>query len=180
MITLRNLILNISKGQSSVAPRYMLIGLDSVYEKLKGKIRVLKAESIEGGTQIYLQVPSETRQNLTYDVVFKISSEDRMTLDTPIKVFSNSPNFAYNFVFVFYRENSLLFPEKYPRDMLSLAPRVRNPYGLYGFDKHVYSSLKYIYKMRLGDIVLRTQSFNVPNVADFNMKKSERNTSSPS
>ena len=174
MVTLRNLMLNISKGQSGAAPRYLLMGLDQVYEKIKGQIVVLKAQDSNRGTTVYLSVPSETKSNLKYDIVYWFNSEDKINLDTPLKVYSNSPNFAYNFAYVFYQENSLLFPEKYPRDIISQAPRIRNPYGLYGFDKHVYSGLKYLYKLHLNDLILRTQVRSVPPVVNFEDKKTER------
>lgn len=174
MVTLRNLMLNISKGQSGAAPRYLLMGLDQVYNKIKGGIVVLKAVDSNSGTTVYLNVPSETKSNLKYDIVYWFSSENKINLDTPLKVYSNSPNFAYNFAYVFYQEQSLLFPEKYPRDIITQAPRIRNPYGLYGFDKHVYAGLKYLYKLSLTDLVLRTQVRPVPNIVNFEEKKTER------
>lgn len=175
MITLKQLIKNISQGQSSASPKYILQGLNDVYDKISNRIKITKALSVNNGTQVYTVIPSETK-SIFYDVVFWFQSEKRITNDTPIKVYSNSPNFGYNFVFIFYRENSLLFPEKYPRDFLSMAPRVRNPYGLYAFDKHVYASLKFLYKYDLNDLVVKTQTVEEPQVATFEDKKTERNS----
>ncbi len=171
MITIRNIISNLSKGQSAASTKYILQGLHGYYESIKNKIQVTGYDQDSNSTTIYFQIPSNDKKNY-YDVVIWMKTVDQLTLDTDIKVFSNSPVFAYNFCYTFYQDRSLLFPEKYPADFKNLPSRVRNPWQIFSFDKHIYSSVAYIRENGLKTIINLTPK-KTPIIKTFVQKKEE-------
>jgi hypothetical protein len=142
MITIRNLIQNIEKGQSSVSVKYIFQQLDQMYEGNKDLIQIVYCKQDNTGSTVYLKIPSAERPGLFFDIVFWVNSKDKIKQDTQFKVFSNSPSFAYNFSYIFNKANALLFPEKFPSAFLTMPPKVRNPLKIYSFDKHLYFGLK--------------------------------------
>jgi len=175
MITIRRLVQNISKGQAGVSIKYIIKGLDAQYNDIKSRIKLVHVaqDDNETGTYCYLSIPSESKQRLYYDVVFWINSNTKMNLDTEVKVYSNSPSFAYNFTYLFHKEGSLLYPELYPQSFLTMSPKVRNPYGLFGFDKHVYYGVKTISKIRLDLAPSHYNGLKAPKILSFIQKKKE-------
>jgi hypothetical protein len=144
MVTIRNLISNVAPGQSSLATRYILQGLNDFYNKIKTDIMIIYAKPELGGTLVYFKVPSERYKNIKYDIVVWFDTQGRLSLETPVKVYSNSPGFAYNFVYVLNKAGGLLFQEEFPKDFLRIPPNTRNPLGTKAFDKHAYSAIKLI------------------------------------
>lgn len=172
MITVRNIVQNIGKGQSALAVRVVLGELEKYYHKIKSRIQIINSGVLADGTGIHLKIPSSDKP-IFYDVVLWIKTMTRMTLDTEFKCYSNSPNFGYAFAYTFNAEGSLLFPEKYPQEFVLMPPKVRNPYGLYGFDKGVFAGVKHI---GFRDIrALNEQFMDVPEqpVTSFTDKQNE-------
>jgi len=172
MITIRQIVQNIGKGQSAVGIKAVLAELDKNYQKIKTKIAIANAGILNDGTAVHLKIPSSTPR-VSYDVVLWVNSLNRMTLDTEFKCYSNSPGFAYNFAYIFNTQESLLFPEKYPEEFVMMPPKVRNPYGLYGFDKHVFAAVKFIGTRNLQDLNASYAEVEEQPVATFNEKKRE-------
>lgn len=173
MITVRALLSNISKGQSAVSARRIIESLERLYLSIREKINIVNSGVFNDGKIIHLKIPSEDKA-ISYDVVVWLEDKNKLTLDTDIRVYSNSPNFAYNFAYIFYKEDSLLFPKLYSHEFTTMKPKVRNPYGLYGFDKHTYSALKYLWKRNLGSITEEYDGSKVP-LASFKDKQRELN-----
>ena len=172
MITLRQIVQNIGKGQSGVAVRYVLSELSKNYNKVKGRIQIVNSGELNGGTGIHLRIPSSDKP-ITYDVTFWLNTLTRVTLDTEFKCFSNSPSFAYNFVYIFNTQDSLLFPEKYPQEFLTMPPKMRNPYGFYGFDKHVFAAVKHIGFRDLSVLNQQYQDVSEQPIPTFSEKQLE-------
>ena len=101
MLTIGTLLSNISKGQYGVPTKMIFQQLNMVYDKLKPNIRILKAEMVNNGTQIYLYVPSENNERLYYDVDIWFNSKTTIATTTPFKIYSNSPAFGYSYVYIF-------------------------------------------------------------------------------
>jgi len=174
MITLREIIQNIGKGQSGIAVKYILQELSRNYETIKDRIKITNTKIMDGGTQIYSLIPSSDKP-IKYDVVFWLDTDSKLTLDTKIKCYSNSPSFAYNFAYLFNQQSSLLFPEKYPNSFITMPPKMRNPYGTYGFDKHVFSCIKHIGSKKISDLIDQFQNIPVNNPVNFATKQNELN-----
>jgi len=172
MITIRDIIQNIAKGQSSIAVRYVLDELDKNFMAIKTRITIMFSKPLDTGTLIYLKIPSSDKATY-YDVVLWINSQTRLTLDSEIKCYSNSPSFAYNFAYIFNVKGSLLFPEKYPREFALMPPKVRNPFGLFGFDKHIYAAIKFVGKQYLITLNQNFEGKLEPEVLSLEEKQAE-------
>jgi hypothetical protein len=172
MLTLRTIIGNIKKGQSALKVRDILHNLEISYQKIKVDIKVVGCKKEETKCTVFLTCPSETNNKVRYDIVYELHDVDRLTLDTKFKVYSNSPAFGYNFSYVFNKLGSLLWPEKYPKEFREMSPKIRNPFYFVGFDKHVYSTVKYIADYTLSRIIEELDG-TVPPVKIFNDKQQE-------
>jgi len=174
MITLRDIISNLSKGQSATSIRYILQAMQQNYEKIKSKIKVNGHQQDSNSSTFFFSIPSIDKP-VFYDVVIWLKTKDKLLLDTEVKVYSNSPVFAYNFCFTFYQSSSLFYPEKYSNDFKILPPRVRNPWGLHSFDKHIFAAILYIKELGINKIIESTQN-RVPQIKTFDQKKKELDT----
>jgi len=170
MIQISDLLKNISSGQSGIPTRLIFNQLDMVYKGLKSGIKILKIEPVKEGFIVYMIVPSQNDKNRHYDVDFLFFTKNRITQTTKFKVFSNSPNFGFSYAYLFNKQKSLLFPELYPRIMLRLPPKVKNPFEVTGFDKHVYSALKFVYKENLASLAPIHKRNDKINIMTFNDK----------
>lgn len=92
----------------------------------------------------HVLVPSETARQNTYDVVIEISPPSKITmLNKPsldkytAKFFSNCPSFAYTYANVMYSNGMGVesLKKKYPREILTKPPQVRNPTGVIMYEK---------------------------------------------
>lgn len=172
MITLREIISNLSKGQSSVSVKYILQGLQQNYEKIKPKIKVNGHQQDSDSTTFFFSIPSIDKSTIFYDIVLWLKTKEKLLLDTQIKVFSNSPVFVYNFCYTFYQSGSLLYPEKYSNDFKVLPPRIRNPWNLHSFDKHIFAAILFIKEFGIEKLILVTPN-NVSQIKNFDQKKEE-------
>lgn len=176
MLTIKAIIGNLKKGQSALKVRGILADLEQSYQSVKERIKVTgcKAEKIK--CTVYLTYPSQSNVKINYDVVFEFHTEDKLTLDTPFKVYSNSPSFGYTFAYVFFRLGSLLWPEKYPPEFRKIPPNTRNPFYFIGFDKGIFSTIRYVSDYSLERIVSELNG-TVPSVKTFSEKQQEVNGS---
>lgn len=173
MITIGEIARNISAGQQSLKLRYVIQGLDAYYKKVATKIKIRWAKEELNGTTVYFHIPSEDKNSVFYDVVIWFDTKERPGMSTAIKVYSNSPGFAYNFANVFFREGSLLFPSHYDKIFLKENPKVRNPLETKAFDKQVYAALKHLNRFSLSDLVDASKGYPEPKVKTFKQKTSE-------
>lgn len=172
MLNVRQILINLTKGQSGIRARAIINELDSFYSLVRPSIDLTYAAEEVNGTIIYTTIPSE-KKKLKYDVVLWVNSLIKITMETEVRVYSNSPFFAYNLAYVFYKQSSLLFPQYYPSAFRTMPPKVRNPLESTGFDKHVYSSLKFVAKMDLRGLIDLNKNKNTPKVKTFQEKLEE-------
>jgi len=156
--TLQQLIKNPSgSGTAYMASRKNIIeNLDYHYEKLvdnkKFRYQVYSKDEV---TIFHIQVPSETLEKPFYfDVVLEVdsSSETAKTiLNAPLKIFSNSPAFIFNYAFVARKEEMLIewLSKKINKKALTLNPDVKNPPEVMGFEKSIYFAIKYVINNKL-------------------------------
>lgn len=172
MVTLRNIISNIAPGQSGLRTRAIINELNLFYNQVKNKIQITYAKSELDGTTIYLKIPSQDKP-IFYDVAVWVHTTNKIELDTHIKIYSNSPGFAYNFTYVYYKNNSLLFPNYYPNEFLIMEPKVRNPIQSKSFDKHVYAALKKVKGFNMSSLDAKYSKNLEPTIKTFLEKVNE-------
>jgi len=172
MITIRTLVQNMKKGQSSIAVKYILTNLENNYLKIQSKIKVLGCRVIDDGTMIQLKIPSSDKP-VSYDVVIWVDTTTKVTLDSNLKCYSNSPFFAFNFAYIFNKEHSLLFPEKYPIEFTTMPPKMRNPFGTVGFDKHVFAALKTVGSKNMSTLCNSFIGVSTQQITSFSEKQEE-------
>jgi hypothetical protein len=170
MITLRQITVNMSKGQSAISVRHIVNAYENIYQSMKPQITILSSQKQGDQTLVYVSIPSQSEASKKYLIVIKIDSLDRMTMDTKLKVYSNSPVFLYNFTYVFYKSDALLFPNKYPSEFKTIAPGMRNPYATVGFDKQIFAAIRYIADNKLKNISSAYGSTMPPAVPNIRLK----------
>ena len=104
----------------------------------------------------WIKVPSEsmTKTALNYDILLEFQfppsttglprSANFSTLDTlPIRVFSNSPSFTYNYAYVCNKNGLLIewMKRRMSTKALELEPVKRNPNLQFGFEKSIYFAI---------------------------------------
>ena len=152
MLNLGVIITNIKKGQSALQVRDILSKLESTYQIMKPSINITGCKINSNMITVFIQIPSQSTPSILYDVVLELYSTGKLDLETKFKVYTNSPGFAYNFAYVFFKSGSLLMPEKYPKEFKEIPPTVRNPFYFIGFDKHVFSSIRYVSEYGLSKV----------------------------
>ena len=101
---------------------------------------------------IHCKLPSRTKKNIFYDVVFQINismanDKTRQTIARyPFKCFSNSPSFYYTFAQAF-KDHDMICDwlwKKYERKVRRKDSKVRNPAHIVGYERTVYTCLYYM------------------------------------
>lgn len=174
MLNAKTMMTNISKGQSSIPLRYIINGLESDYNILKNNIRIVYVDQNGGKTTVYFKVPSSSVRNFYYDCVFEYdnSGSNIINSNTPFKVYCNSPSFYFRYGNIFKRNNSLLYPEKFPR-LLDMPAEVRNAIQVTGFDKYVYSCLRISMLDNVQTMIEKMESDHAPRISTFAEKQAE-------
>lgn len=99
---------------------------------------------VKGVYYFHIIVPSETKRNNTYDVVFELSPPEekgifkKVSLDKyKVRFFSNSPSFVFTYAHIMYNNNMGVRPliKKLSREVILKAPEVRNPTGTILYEK---------------------------------------------
>jgi len=165
---------NISMGQSAIPLKYIIAGLEQDFAQLRPSIRLMFIDQKQMTTAFYYKAPSNTIKNLMYDVVFEFHKKDivKVDADTEFKVYCNSPSFYFRYANAFRAKNALLFTEKYPA-MVADEAKVRNPNGVSGFDKYVYSCLRMSMLDTVENLKATMYLDRVPDVDAFNKKRFE-------
>jgi hypothetical protein len=163
-----------SKGQSAISVRHIINAYESIYQKIQNNITILGAKKSNSKSIVVLSIPSENNTNKFYIVALEIDSIDRLSLDTKMRVYSNSPSFLFNFSYVFHQKGALLYPNKYPSVFLTTAPKMRNPYETLGFEKNIFSAIRYISDYKLSRILAEFNGKSFPDIPKIAMKTNER------
>lgn len=151
------------KGDSSIPNRQSLIlSLSAKYDTLidnKEKEIQMKIyrNGIKGDYYFHLIIPSETKRKNTYDVVFEFRDPNKEHVkdlslgNYEIRVFSNTPSFAYTFANVYDKEGLIIdfLKPKLGKKIFQLRPEVRNRYGIVNYDKYLYFGARYIIESKM-------------------------------
>lgn len=123
--------------------------LETRFYKLEGKGSMVPIvyKDIKGNYFFHVIVPSETDRNNTYDVIIKFEPTDGKKGETTsslkgynVKFFSNSPAFIYTYAYV-YNQHKLIVDElknKISHEVLTVAPKKRNPQETFGYEKSLF------------------------------------------
>ena len=174
MLTCKTMLQNISKGQSSIPLRYIVIGLENDYKLMKNHITLMYVKKNIQSVVMFYKAPSSTFKTLMYDVVLEFFGHDlvKINADTEFKVYCNSPSFYFRYANTFKKHGSLLYIDKYPA-MVDDEANVRNPTQVSGFDKYVYSCLRLSMLKPIDELIEDSYQDNEPNVDTFNKKRFE-------
>ena len=136
-------------GQRDAAAAVYNEKFNNIIMKAAGSITYyLYKERDESRYVFYLKMPSETIDDLFYDVVIDFYTKDdvekkSLTLDNyNVRFFSNDPNFNYTYAYTF-KKNGLIIPEltnKLDPIAVKQKPKVTNPHTLVGYAKSIYSA----------------------------------------
>lgn len=120
---------------------------DNILLRENGKIRYYLYRDDKSNTSwIHVKVPSETVKNFYYDVVFKFSSAQNISLlgedlfKCNVQFYSNDPAFVYTYAYVFAK-NGLFIRElavKMSKTALKTAAKEKNPNNNVGYVKAIY------------------------------------------
>jgi len=140
----------------------------------------------------YFKIPSESYDKLLYDVLIEIdvTPEDKIRntiMNSPIKLFSNSPDFIFTYAYTL-NQNEMIVPivkAKINKKALTEEPKIKNPLEIYGFEKSCYYACSYIKQFELykitqirnnlflfnKDKILKTVSTDAEKLAEYNKYK---------
>ncbi|MEI2421301.1 hypothetical protein V6O07_13590, partial [Arthrospira platensis SPKY2] len=133
-------------GTSAYQMKLVHEGLTIKYNNMMKKFGNFDINIAKNGETYYFHIiiPSETVDNLTYDVVAKfippLDDHPRSLEKYYVQFFCNSPSFMYTFAYAF-EENYLFaneFEDKTEKEFLTKAPINKNPYLMLGYDKFIY------------------------------------------
>ena len=71
MLTCKNMLQNISKGQSAIPLKYIIIGLENDYKLMKNHITLMYVKRNIQSVIMFYKAPSSTFKTLMYDVVLE-------------------------------------------------------------------------------------------------------------
>lgn len=108
----------------------------------------------------HFQFPSDSNPEVLYDVVLRFYTTDpAVRKDTTlrnykIQVFSNSPGFAFQFAYVYYKNGLMIkeFEDHYSPMALNTPPEKSNPLKAVGYDYTVFFAL---YHLKINPAYLR-------------------------
>lgn len=181
MITIRQILQNINKGESTSGFRGLLLKKYDEYRK-ETVIKLITAsyslpyknKYTEPYFVLHYKILSENHKNVFYDVIIQFVTDDKITLDTQIRLFCNSPQFTFTYAYCYNKDNDLIFEHLYQREVLGEFPKVKNPLCLKGLDKHVYSCLKETISKKINYSTISKLNIhlwtNIIDVKSFNMK----------
>lgn len=146
------------KGDSSIPNRKQLMeSLNLKYENLirnKGnKIKMTAyKDKLKDVYYFHLVIPSESERKNSYDVVFQFSDPSKQyhrelsISNYDVRVFSNSPSFAYTFAYVYAKHGLMIdwLSSKLGKEFVTKEPVVRNRFGIINYEKYVYFAARYI------------------------------------
>lgn len=154
-ITLENYIKNPSGtrahmvGERDAAAAIYQQKFNNIMLKCAGNIKYyMFKEQDESRYVLLIKMPSESIDELTYDVVLDFYTKDdpkkKSTKldDYYVRFFSNDPNFTYTYAYTF-KKNKLIVPELTSKlDPISLKekPKTTNPNNTVGYCKSIYSA----------------------------------------
>lgn len=143
------------KGSTALAGRNIIkTDLDNRYQKLIETHKDFHHSFYYDDINFYayIEIPSESKRNNTYDVVIQFIPPDKDTANDVnlnnyvIKVFSNCPSFTYTYAYVYNDYGMMIdfLKDKYRDIVLENNPIIKNPGEVINFEKSIYFACKYL------------------------------------
>lgn len=136
-------------GERDAAAAIYQQRFNNIMLKCAGNIKYyMFKEQDESRYVLFIKMPSESIDGLTYDVVLDFYTKDdpkkkSTKLDEYcVRFFANDPNFTYTYAYTF-KKNKLIVPEltaKLDPRSLKEKPKVTNPHTTVGYCKSIYSA----------------------------------------
>lgn len=181
MITVRQILKNISKGESTSGFRGLLLKSYEDYRK-STIIKLITASYnlpyknnyTDPYFAIHYKILSEKIKNIFYDVIIQFITDDKIVADTQVRLFCNSPQFTFTYAYCYGKEGDLIFNHLYPKEVLNEYPKMKNPLCLKGLDKHVYACLKHTVANKINYSSIskfgKNQWVDIMDINSFNVK----------
>lgn len=139
-------------GQNEAAKAVYSDKFNKMMMKTAGKMQYWMFKNDQDRYILFMKLPSESIDRLTYDVAIDFYTRDivqkklnRLT-GYYVRFFSNDPNFTFTYANVFHK-NKLIIPElesKLSPESLREKPKVSNPSGTVGYVKSIYFAYLFI------------------------------------
>lgn len=139
------------KGVNIAPSTIIRDNLTEQFRNLKNSI-VLKYYLVnETNIVCHFKLPSRTKKNIFYDVVFEfnikgLEDSNRSILGLDFKCFSNCPSFTYTYANAFEDKDMLCkwLKKKYEKIVFRKDPNIRNPNRMTGYERSIYICGKYL------------------------------------
>lgn len=154
-MTIKEYIENpMGKGDATLGQNRKVIvsTLTEKYEKLTDHKEIkmkcyIASIAIPNKYYIHLIIPTETERDNTYDVIFEFTKDlGKPMVNWDVRVFSNSPSFAYTFAYVYLKNDLMIksLAKKLGKEFVKIEPNVRNRYKIVSYEKYIFFGAKYI------------------------------------
>ena len=140
----------VGAGASTLPMRAKLLeALGLAYQTLKSKKEFkTRAFKVVKSYVLVVTVPSETIDNVFYDVAIEFKDAEGMSnlADRVIAVYSNSPAFVYTYAYVFNQRKMLIdyLKDHLGSDPLNKPPEKRNPDETINYEKSIVYAIMHI------------------------------------
>jgi hypothetical protein len=136
------------KGSAFVNRKVIYADLINRYYALTKKYKMFTNFIYKDGKDYYchIRIPSESIEEMTYDVIIFINHSSSIIKNNEFKVFSNCPSFVFTYAYVFNKNKMLIdfLRGQFDDPILSEDPMVRNPNRVLGYEKSIFYALNYL------------------------------------
>lgn len=136
------------KGSAFINRKIIYANLMDKYNSLIKKNKIFTTFIYKDGPNYYchIRIPSESIENMTYDVIIFIKHSSSIIRYNEFKVFSNCPSFVFTYAYVFNKNKMLIdfLKNQFDDEVLSEDPTIRNPNKVLGFEKSIFYALNYL------------------------------------
>lgn len=137
------------KGSTFVNVKLIREDLTRRYNELiKKNVRIFTSfiYKTDNGYYCHIRIPSETIDQMTYDVIIYIKNENSLIANNSFKAFSNCPSFVFTHAHVFNEKNLIIseLDSKLDSKVLSKDPEIRNPKKNIGYEKSIFYAMTYL------------------------------------
>lgn len=139
-------------GTKVIALKAIQRVMQDKYNEISNRIKVISINTLkndENIVRLVIQVPSESYKEIMYTVVIDFfTNAKKISGNTHINIYSNSPAFQFTFTYVYDKHNLLIEDYKKYSNKKALRdrPKFTNPKEILGFEKSVVYALIYTQK----------------------------------
>lgn len=150
------------KGSAFVNRNVIYANLMDRYQALIKKYKTFTTfiYNDNGNYYCHVRIPSESIDEMTYDVVIFIERGSDLIKYNEFKVFSNCPSFVFTYAYVFNKNKMLIdfLKGQFDDQVLYEDPAVRNPNRVLGYEKSIFYALNYLINHFINTMTLQKYS----------------------